>query len=95
MRTTVTFDPDVYIRLQEVARERGQSIRVVLNDALRKGLLPVQAGKRKPVTLRVFPMGLRVGLSYDNIGELLERSDGPLERCQSAPVCARFKLQAT
>lgn len=79
MRTTVTFDEDVYSALQARARRTGRSLRDVLNEAVRLGLQQAQTGRRPPVELSVYPMGLREGLSYDNVGELLEQLDGPLE----------------
>ncbi len=38
MRTTVTLDPDVAARLQQLMRERGISFKEALNDAVRSGL---------------------------------------------------------
>ena len=37
--TTVTLDPDVEAKLQEVARERGVSFREALNSAVCAGLM--------------------------------------------------------
>lgn len=38
MRTTVTLDPDVAARLQQLMRERGIGFKEALNDAIRRGL---------------------------------------------------------
>ena len=38
MRTTVTLDPDVAIKLKAFARQRGISFRQALNSAVRAGL---------------------------------------------------------
>jgi hypothetical protein len=38
VRTTVTLDPDVDVKLRQAASERGQSFKKVLNDAVRAGL---------------------------------------------------------
>lgn len=78
MRTTVTFDDDVHGRLRERAQTTGKSFREVLNETVRLGLQVTEAGPRQPVELKTFPMGLRHGLSYDNVAELLEQIDGPL-----------------
>lgn len=77
VRTTVTFDDDLYARLQERARGTGRTLRDVLNETVRLGLQLAQSPPRPPVELATYPMGLRDGLSYDNIGELLEQLDGP------------------
>jgi predicted transcriptional regulator len=38
MRTTVTLDPDLAIRLRELARQRRVSFRSAINGAIRAGL---------------------------------------------------------
>jgi hypothetical protein len=77
MRTTVTFDDHTYELVKQRARETGRTIKEVLNEAVRLGL---QVGAREPrceVQLTTYPMGLKEGYSYDNIGDLLEQLDGP------------------
>lgn len=77
MRTTVTFDDQTYELLRQRARETGRTIKEVLNEAVRLGLQIGAQKTRKEIQLTTYPMGLREGYSYDNIGELLERLDGP------------------
>lgn len=36
--------------------------------------------ERKPFVVHPRPLGLPPGLSYDNIGDLLEALEGPLQR---------------
>ncbi|MFC2166093.1 DUF2191 domain-containing protein [Acidobacteriota bacterium] len=74
MRTTLTLDEDVAQRTKELATKLKKSFKVVLNEALRKGLDQVE----KPQKCRQYrtnphDMGLREGLSIDNIQELLAR----------------------
>ncbi len=38
MRTTLTLDDDVAIRLEKLRDERGESFKAVVNDVLRRGL---------------------------------------------------------
>lgn len=38
MRTTLTIEDDVAIRLEKLRDERGDSFKAVVNDALRRGL---------------------------------------------------------
>ena len=38
MRTTLTFDDDVAARLERLHRARGQSLKDIINDALRRGV---------------------------------------------------------
>lgn len=82
MRTTLTLDDDVADKLKRLARRSGRAFREVVNETLRRGLLADAAGTRRaPFTVRVRDLGaLRPGLSLDNIGDLLERVEGPLHR---------------
>ncbi len=45
MRTTLTLDEDLAIRLEALALQRGVSFKLVVNEAIRKGLTP--SGGRK------------------------------------------------
>jgi hypothetical protein len=58
MRTTVTLDPDVQVRLQAAMRERGVSFKVALNDAVRAGL-GGEAASRKRFRVKPSPLGAR------------------------------------
>lgn len=80
-RTTVTLDDDVAAQLEEKARESGASFKEVINQALRVGL----SRQGRPVRQRPFvvaprPLGLRRGLSYDDIDALVEYGEGPHHR---------------
>lgn len=81
VRTTVTLDRDVQSRATEFCKTRGVSFREGLNDLVRIGLIAQQ----QPSVADAFEikprrMGLRPGLSYDNIEELIELGEGPLHR---------------
>ena len=45
---TVTLDPDVAAKLQQVTRERGISFKTALNEAVRSGLARHGAGPSLP-----------------------------------------------
>ena len=81
MRTTLTLDDDVAAKLEEEVRRTRRSFRETVNAVLRLGL---NAGSRpparKPFRVRARPLGQRPGLDFDNIGELLERLEGPAPR---------------
>jgi len=83
MRTTLTIDDDNVFglkRLQEDFPDR--SFKEVLNDIIRKGL-KANTGKKKKqerFVVKPFNLGLREGLSYDNIEELLDIVEGPFRR---------------
>lgn len=82
MRTTLTLDDDVADKLKRLARRSGRAFREVVNETLRRGLLAEAVGtRRQPFKVSVRDLGaLRPGLSLDNIGDLLERVEGPLHR---------------
>jgi hypothetical protein len=74
MRTTLTLDEDVAARLQAEARRSGRPFKTVVNEHLRASLAQRRAVKALP-PFRVEPRkmgGPLPGLSYDNIGALLE-----------------------
>ena len=80
MRTTLTLDDDVAARLKKEMRRSGVSLKQAVNDALRRGL---QRDKREPLErfeIRARPLGLRPGLNYDKVGDLLDQIEGPLRR---------------
>ncbi|MCS7055072.1 MAG: ribbon-helix-helix protein, CopG family [Thermoflexales bacterium] len=78
MRTTITLDDDVAARLIELQRQTGRSFKAIVNETLRLGL--EQRARRQPrprfkVVAR--PLGIRPGLNYANVGELIEQIEGP------------------
>lgn len=80
-RTTVTLDDDVAAKLEQEGRERGESLREVLNDALRRGLSPPpRVPGRKTFKIRGPFARSRAGLSFDNIEDLLDHLEGPFRK---------------
>jgi len=76
MRTTLTLDDDVAAKLVERSRKSGLSFKAVVNEVLRAGLNAKRA--MHPVGrfhVKARELGLRAGMSYDNVGELLEELD--------------------
>jgi hypothetical protein len=78
MRTTITLDEDTANQIQEAMRRTGRTFRETVNEAIRVGLSSStkvhRAGKFR---VEARDLGLRSGMSYDNIGELLEQLEGP------------------
>ena len=82
MRTTLTLDDDVAARLQAEARRSGRPFKTVVNEHLRAALAQRKAFKALPA-FRVEPRnmgGPMPGLSYDNIGALLDDIEGAERR---------------
>ena len=81
IRTTVTLDDDVLERAKDFSKAQGLPFRRALNELVRAGLRAETAARPKPA-FRVEPrhMGLRPGLSYDNIEALVEFGEGERHR---------------
>jgi len=81
MRTTLTIDDDVAFVLKKVQEsEPSKPFKQIVNEALRRGLNGSSAKPRKPFKVKPFKLGLREGLSYDNVEELLDIAEGPNRR---------------
>lgn len=77
IRTTVTLDEDVLERVREESRARGASFRETLNELLRVALVrQAPDPRRQAYRVRAKAVGLRPGLSYDNIEGLLSYGEG-------------------
>jgi hypothetical protein len=77
MRTTLTLDPDVSAKARKGAAKLGKPFKEVVNSALRIGLDEIlKPPAAKGYRTKPHAMGLREGLSYDHIAELLARAEG-------------------
>jgi hypothetical protein len=81
MRTTLTIDDDIALKLKaESQKKDGKSFKEVVNETLRLGLLARKESSENAVPLfrvRSRRMGVTKGLNYDNIGELLDQIEEP------------------
>jgi len=77
MRTTLTLDDDVAVQVERLRRERGSSLKEVVNEALRRGLSDVisKPEARKRFRTRGFD-GLTLLMPIDNIAEVLAVAEG-------------------
>lgn len=81
VRTTLTLDDDVAAKLKAEVRRGGKSFRETVNDVLRRGLVARRAAQADaPFKVDARDLGLRPGVSLDNIGELLDLIEGPEHR---------------
>lgn len=85
MRTTLTLDPDVAARAKQGGARLGRPLKEIINAALRVGLDEVL----RPPAPKVYrthprPMGLRAGLSYDNVAELSASAESEDHLCPSS-----------
>lgn len=79
MRTTLTLDDEVAKRLEEEMHRRGESFKKTVNRILKLGLATASRENNtlRPYQVQPFDLGLKEGLSYDNIADLLEEIEGP------------------
>jgi plasmid stability protein len=82
MRTTLTLDDDVAVKLKAEARRLGRSFRDTVNATLRRGLAAQRsAPPRKPFKVVFRDLGnLQPGLTLDSVADLIEQVEGPLHR---------------
>ena len=82
MRRTLTLDDDVAAWLKAEARRTGRPFRDIVDKTLRRGLATRRVGSvQQPFKVVTRDLGnVRVGLSLDNIGELIEQLEGALRR---------------
>lgn len=76
MRTTLTIDDDVAAQLERLRKQRGQGLKDLVNEALRRGLRDLMS-RSKPGTrfqTRSVELG-RAYISVDNIAEALASAE--------------------
>jgi len=76
MRTTLTIDPDVAEKAKLAQQATGMTFKDLINESLRCGIDQVCAPKvARPYRTEARPLGLKRGLNYDNIAELLAQTE--------------------
>jgi hypothetical protein len=81
VRTTLTIDDDIASLVEREVKRSGDSFKGTVNRPLRLGLNAARQPEiTKPFEITPIAMGLRPGLSYDCIAELLEEAEGPYHR---------------
>jgi predicted CopG family antitoxin len=80
VRTTITLEDDVAAEIRAEARRSGRSFKEVLNRLVRLGLRRERTTALAPFIVRARALGLRPGLDYDKVNELIEHVEGPLHR---------------
>ena len=82
MRTTVTLDDDVAVRLERERKKRRVSFNTIVNGVLRTGLdaTGTRRGSRRSFRTKGFDLGPSLVGSLDNIDEVLSRVEGEAHR---------------
>jgi Ribbon-helix-helix protein, copG family len=76
MRTTINLDDNLLADLKELAAKTGKTMTSIIEDAIRRALLPHKPADRKKVRLTtVGGKGLRPGVDLDDSASLLDLMD--------------------
>jgi len=79
MRTTIDVDDDLLLELKRVAAEQRQSLKALIEDAIRSSLSRRNSSKRgtdQQAVLTFRGNGVRPGVNLDSTSELLDVMDG-------------------
>lgn len=77
IRTTVTLDDDVMVRVKEEAAKKGIAFKEALNELVRRGVAASEVtGKPRKLSIEPLSLELRPGLSLDSISGLLDLVEG-------------------
>lgn len=77
MRTTITIEDDIAIRLTELQKSKGISFKKAVNTLLRQGL----AAEEKPPKVKPFKVKARslgkplIDVNFDKISEVMDKLD--------------------
>ncbi|HEX5070774.1 MAG TPA: hypothetical protein VFV78_11225 [Vicinamibacterales bacterium] len=76
MRTTLTLEPAVASRLRSEARRSGKAFKVIVNEALKRGLGMRQQAP-PPVRFSVTPraFGFKSGIDRDRLNQIVDEID--------------------
>lgn len=73
MRTTLTLDPDVAVRLELEMKRSGEGMKLVVNRALRVGLgMTDKATEPEPFRVEPHHFGVRPGVDLDRMNQLAD-----------------------
>ena len=72
MRTTLTLDDDVAMKLRELAHRRGVSFKEMVNSVLRRGLVAQESRSKssRPFQVEVFRSAFRPGVDPLKLNQL-------------------------
>lgn len=80
-KLTITLSDDVAALLEKKAKQRGVAPEEFVTDGVREMVAEPEADDpQKPFVVQARDMGLRPGLSLDNIEALLDEIEGPMRR---------------
>jgi hypothetical protein len=77
MRTTLTLDPDVAMKLKKRMAEKKLTLKETVNQALRYGLKEAEKEKKR-APFKVIPhsFGFKPGIDQNKLNQFLDQLDG-------------------
>ncbi len=77
MRTTLTLDDDLVVKLKELAHRQGSTFKEAVNAAVRRGLTKPSPGARrtKPFRVKTFRSPFRPGVDPLKLNQLADELD--------------------
>jgi hypothetical protein len=75
MRTTLTIEDDVAMELERFRRERGLTLKDVINDALRRGLREMRAGPERKLFRTAGHDMSKFLVNVDNVAEAIAHAE--------------------
>lgn len=79
MRTTLTIDDSLMAEVKALMRKSGGTFRGTMEEVVRRGIAAIRERRKKPrpYVPTSWPLGIREGLSIDDIQGLFDQIDGP------------------
>ncbi|MCC5842327.1 MAG: hypothetical protein JJT96_19580 [Opitutales bacterium] len=75
MRTTLTLDPDVAERIRQETASGRVSLKQVVNEGLRRGLMMKEATARKPFRVRPHSSDYQPGVDRAKLSQMVDELD--------------------
>jgi hypothetical protein len=75
MRTTLTIEPDVALRIKRAMARKKIPLKRVVNDALRAGLAVVDKDKPVEFSVEPHPCKFKPGVDLDRLNQLVDEMD--------------------
>lgn len=73
MRTTLTLEPDVALKLRKRMAEEKLTLKDAINRALRVGLERPETKPEAPFKVEPFALGVPAGIDLDKMNQLLDQ----------------------
>jgi len=82
MRITLTLEEDVAVQLNRLRESRNISLKILINEALRRGLRQIEEPQQPPTrhTTREVTLGRCLLGNVDDVGETLATAEGETYR---------------